>query len=119
RQLASQLGIGDITCIPLSALNGDNMLERSPHMRWYHGPLLLEHLENVTIAPPAAATGFRMPVQWVCRPDQDFRGIAGTLLAGPAAIGDAIAVSPSGHRSTITRIVRGNADVTRAEPGEP
>ncbi len=119
RLLAAQLGIGEVTCIPLSALNGDNVLERSSLMPWHVGPLLLEHLENVTIAPPAESTAFRMPVQWVCRPDQDFRGFAGTLLAGPLTLGDAICVSPSGTCSTVTRIVSGSADVSRAEPGQP
>ncbi len=117
-RLAAQLGIPEVTCIPLSALNGDNILERSSRMPWYRGPLLLEHLESVTIPPAAAATGFRMPVQWVCRPDQNFRGFAGPLLAGPVTLGDAVTVSPSGKRSTITRIFCGSDDTGRAEAGQ-
>ncbi len=118
-ELAAQLGIPDVTCIALSALNGDNVLERSARMPWYEGPLLLDHLECVPIAPPADNTGFRLPVQWICRPDQDFRGYAGTLLAGPAALGDEVTVSPSGVVSSITRIVSGGTDVERVEAGHP
>ncbi|MEO6170816.1 MAG: sulfate adenylyltransferase subunit CysN [Lysobacter sp.] len=117
-QLAAQLGISDIACIPLSALHGDNVLERSSHTPWYGGPPLLEHLECVRITPPPAATAFRMPVQWVCRPDQNFRGFAGPLLAGPVTLGDGVTVSPSGKRSTVTRIVCGTVDTRRAEAGQ-
>ena len=118
RQLANSLGIPEVASIPLSALDGDNVLERSSRMPWYGGPPLLEYLERVAITPPPAATAFRMPVQWVCRPDQNFRGFAGPLLAGPVALGDGVTVSPSGKRSTVTRIVCGTVDTRRAEAGQ-
>ena len=82
RTLAAQLGIAHVDCIPLSALRGDNMVTRSAAMPWYHGPALLEHLETVPVEGSSAHAAFRMPVQWVCRPNQDFRGFAGTLAAG-------------------------------------
>ena len=81
--LAAQLGIADIIAIPLSALNGDNLLQRSPSTPWYSGPSVLEHLESVQIDDARADTGSRLPVQWVTRPHQDFRGFTGTVAAGP------------------------------------
>jgi bifunctional enzyme CysN/CysC len=118
RALAATLGITDITCIPLSALQGDNLLAPSPAMPWYQGPSLLGHLEAVRVHRHAADIGFRMPVQWVCRPDQDFRGFAGTVAAGAVAPGDAIVVLPSGQRSRIARIVTAAGDLARAEAGQ-
>ncbi len=118
RALAASLGIADVACIPLSALKGDNLLARSPAMPWYQGPSLLGHLETVRVDRHAADIGFRMPVQWVCRPDQDFRGFAGTIAAGAVAPGDAIAVLPSGQRSRIARIVTAAGDLARAEAGQ-
>src|SRR6187200_1473210 len=86
--LSAQLGIGSVQAIPLSALKGDNMLARSPAMPWYTGPTLLEHLETVDVERDASPLGLRLPVQWVCRPNQNFRGFAGTLAAGSVAPGD-------------------------------
>ena len=117
RQLAAQLGIGQVTAIPLSALKGDNMLARSDATPWYRGPALLEHLEQVEVAPAAHASGFRLPVQWVCRPNPNFRGFAGTVLAGTVALGEEIVVLPSGQRSTIKAIVTADGDLDRAGPG--
>jgi bifunctional enzyme CysN/CysC len=117
RALAASLGIGEVTAIPLSALQGDNLLARSAAMPWYRGPALLEHLETVQVARDAADIGFRMPVQWVCRPDQDFRGFAGTVAAGRVAPGDAIAVLPSGQRSRIARVVAAEGDLAHADAG--
>src|SRR3546814_20297512 len=93
------------TCIPLSALKGDNMLERSAATPWYGGEALLQHLETVKVEQRGQGTGFRMPVQWVCRPDHAFRGFARTVVAGGLAPGDAIAVLPPGQRSSVARIV--------------
>ena len=118
RALAASLGITDVTCIPLSALQGDNLLAPSPATPWYRGPSLLGHLETVRVDRAAADIGFRMPVQWVCRPDQDFRGFAGTVAAGAIAPGDAIVVLPSGQRSRIARIVTASGDLARAESGQ-
>jgi bifunctional enzyme CysN/CysC len=119
RALTAQLGIPHVTCIPLSALKGDNMLERSPKMPWYAGEPLLQHLETVQVERSGRDLALRMPVQWVCRPDQNFRGFAGTIAAGSATAGMEVAVLPSGRRSTITRIVAPEGDLSQAESGKP
>ena len=117
RELAGQLGIPHVTCIPLSALKGDNMLALSPAMPWYRGETLLEHLEHVQVERGQDDVGFRMPVQWVCRPDQNFRGFAGTIVAGEVVPGMEIAVLPSGQRSKVARIVTADGDLDRAGAG--
>jgi bifunctional enzyme CysN/CysC len=119
RALAAQLGIGHVTCIPVSALKGDNMLERSAATPWYRGPTLLEHLETVDASRHARSGGFRLPVQWVCRPNQDFRGFAGTLTSGTVAPGDDVVVLPSGRRSKVARIVTSDGELARAHAGQP
>ncbi len=119
RELAAQLGIGHVQAIPLSALRGDNMTAASAAMPWYSGPSLLGHLETVDTRREAADPGFRMPVQWVCRPDQDFRGFAGTIAAGEVAPGDPVVVLPSGRRSQVARIVTPGGDLPRAGRGQP
>jgi bifunctional enzyme CysN/CysC len=119
RELAAQLGIGNVECIPLSALKGDNMLGPSEAMPWYRGPSLLQHLETVDVGEAGDDIGFRLPVQWVCRPDQDFRGFAGNIAAGSVAPGDAVVVLPSGRRSTVARIVTADGDLGRAGRGQP
>ena len=118
RALAAQLNIPNVTCIPLSALNGDNMLSRSDRMPWYAGPTLLEHLETVDVSHARRDLGLRLPVQWVCRPDQNFRGFAGTLVSGTAKVGDEIVALPSGRRSKIARIVTGDGDLDSAITGQ-
>ncbi len=118
RALAATLGIEHVTAIPLSALKGDNMLAASPTMPWYGGESLLGHLETVQVDREFTAVGLRMPVQWVCRPDQGFRGFAGTLVAGQVMPGDEIAVLPSGRRSTVARIVTANGDLETAVAGQ-
>ncbi|HEY4560013.1 MAG TPA: GTP-binding protein, partial [Lysobacter sp.] len=90
RELAESLGIESVTAVPLSALEGDNLIERSANMPWYTGATLLEFLEAVPVDSPASASGFRLPVQWVNRPNQDFRGFAGTVAAGAIRPGDEI-----------------------------
>src|SRR5690606_25039125 len=91
-ELAAQLGIPHITAIPLSALKGDNMLARSEATPWYQGPSLLDHLEGVDVSRATDSRGFRLPVQWVCRPNHNFRGFAGPVVGGSVAVGDEIAV---------------------------
>jgi bifunctional enzyme CysN/CysC len=142
REFAARLGgIEQIVSIPLSALRGDNMTEPSANTPWYSGPSLMQHLENVqpgmasdkvvapsaTPSPPAARSGgrkqvgagpFRMPVQWVNRPNLDFRGYAGRILGGSIQPGDAIRVLPSGKTSTVARIVSFDGDKTEAQAGE-
>ncbi|RAP57209.1 sulfate adenylyltransferase subunit CysN [Oleiagrimonas sp. MCCC 1A03011] len=118
RELADQLGIAQVTAIPVSALKGDNVSAESGAMSWYDGPTLLEHLETVTIQRPAQTLGFRMPVQWVCRPDQNFRGYAGQVAAGTIRPGDEVVALPGGARSRIARIVTADGDLDVAQPGD-
>ena len=123
RELAAQLGIPHVQAIPLSALKGDNMIATSAAMPWYAGPSLLEHLERIDagqVQGESAASGaaFRLPVQWVNRPNQDFRGFAGTVVGGRVAVGDEIAVLPSGRRSTVARIVTADGDLAQAGDGQ-
>ena len=118
RVLATQLGIRNVACIPVSALHGDNMLEPSSRTPWYRGPSLVEHLETVDAGRTYPERGFRVPVQWVCRPNQDFRGFAGTVVGAPLERHDAIVVLPSGKRSRITAIVTADGELDRAFPGQ-
>ncbi len=118
RALAAQLGIASVQAIPLSALEGDNLLARSPATPWYAGPALLEHLETVQVDSGEAATGLRLPVQWVNRPDPHFRGFAGTVAAGTARPGDAVVALPSGRRSRIARVLGPDGDLAVAGRGE-
>jgi bifunctional enzyme CysN/CysC len=111
--LATSLGIATVHALPVAAVTGDNVRHRSACMPWYHGDSLLEMLEQVAIAEPADAP-FRMPVQWVNRPDQSFRGYAGTIVAGTVSPGDDIVVLPSGQRARIERIVTANGDLQKA-----
>jgi bifunctional enzyme CysN/CysC len=116
---ARQIGLSDITPIPLSALKGDNMLEPSPHTPWYHGPTLMAFLETCEIDESRLqATPFRMPVQWVNRPNLDFRGFAGQIAAGMIKPGDRVRVLPSGRESTVARIVTLNGDLPMAVAGQ-
>ena len=118
RELASELGIADVTCIPISALKGDNIITASPNTPWYGGPTLLQHLETVEIADRGTRSPFRMPVQWVNRPNLDFRGFAGTIAGGVIRPGDRIRVQPSGRESTVARIVTRNGDLEQAVSGQ-
>jgi bifunctional enzyme CysN/CysC len=105
RGFAAQIGLQDIQCIPLSALRGDNMLEASANTPWYQGPTLLQHLENVPLEQARQVeAAFRLPVQWVNRPNLDFRGYCGNVAAGSVSVGDRIRVLPSGQQSEVTAI---------------
>ncbi|MEO6172724.1 MAG: adenylyl-sulfate kinase, partial [Arenimonas sp.] len=117
-ELAKQLNIASVTAIPLSALKGDNVISNSQSMPWYSGPSLLEHLETVEIQSSESEQGFRLPVQWVCRPNQSFRGFAGNIAAGEIKIGDEIVVTPSGLRSRVASIIRGDQEVAEAYRGQ-
>jgi len=118
RALAAQLGIAHVQVIPLSALEGQNLSTRSTLMPWYAGPSLLEHLDAVTIADHDAASGLRLPVQWVNRPNQDFRGFAGTLAAGQVRAGDAVVVLPSARRSTVRQVLGPDGPLDTAVAGQ-
>ena len=115
--LAQRLNIASVTAIPLSALKGDNVIVNSDAMTWYTGPTLLEHLETVEIQALQSTQGFRLPVQWVCRPNQNFRGFAGNIAAGQIKVGDDIVVTPSGMRSKVASIIRGDQEVSQAYRG--
>jgi bifunctional enzyme CysN/CysC len=109
---------GEATCIPVSALRGANVLERSADTPWYQGPTLMEYLEGVEVESSAIAGPFRMPVQWVNRASSDFRGFAGTIVSGALAPGDEIVAAPSGASSRIQRIVGPDGDLERAIAGQ-
>ena len=114
RGFARQIDLTAITCIPVSAVAGDNVVARSGRCAWYRGPALLEHLENVTLADDAEGAPFRMPVQWVNRPNPEFRGFAGLIASGGVRRGDTVRVLPSGRRSSVARILVGDRDVEQA-----
>jgi len=119
RAFAEPLGIENITAIPMSALEGENVTSPSAKMPWYHGTTLLSWLETVRVDADVLASGpFRMPVQWVNRPNLDFRGYAGTLASGKVRPGDAIRMQPSGHTSTVARIVTMDGDLDEAVAGQ-
>jgi bifunctional enzyme CysN/CysC len=118
RDFAAQIGLANITAIPLSALRGDNMLERSARTAWYDGPTLMEYLETVEIEDDLQSKPFRLPVQWVNRPNQNFRGFAGTIASGVVRVGDAVRALPSGRQSKVARIVTYDGDVEQAVAGQ-
>ncbi len=118
RDFARQLDITDVTCIPVSALTGDNVVEPSAAMGWYHGSTLLQALESADVATDRESAPFRMPVQWVNRPDAGFRGFAGTIASGLVRPGDPVLVCPAQKPSTVSRIVTADGDLTCARPGQ-
>jgi bifunctional enzyme CysN/CysC len=118
RTFADEAGIDGFTAIPLSGLTGDNVTSRSAAMPWHNGPTLLEHLETVEVAPRRGAEApFRMAVQWVNRPDQNFRGYAGRIASGRVQVGDEVTILPAGTRSTVARIVTFDGDLAEAGAG--
>lgn len=118
REFAKQLGFTEIQSIPLSALKGDNISELSENTPWYKGPTLVGYLETVNVSSAQEVGPFRMPVQWVNRPDLDFRGFSGRILGGQVAPGDSIRVLPSGTISKVQRIVTFDGDLPSAEAGQ-
>ena len=118
REFAKDLGFGEISCIPVSALTGANVFDAAPEMPWYKGPTLMHVLETTDVSSDAAAGPFRMPVQWVNRPNLDFRGFAGTIASGTVRPGDAIVVCPSEKPSTVERIVTYDGDLEVAVAGQ-
>jgi bifunctional enzyme CysN/CysC len=119
RAFADRIGIDQWIAIPVSGLNGDNIAARSEAMGWYDGPTLVEHLETVPIDSEAdEAKPFRMPVQWVSRPDPSFRGFAGQVASGRIAPGDEVRILPSGRTSTVARIVTMGDDLDEAIAGQ-
>jgi bifunctional enzyme CysN/CysC len=118
RAFAAEIGIADVTCIPMSALRGENITSRSEHTPWYDGPTLMGYLEGVQVDDDRQSGPFRMPVQWVNRPDLDFRGFAGEIVGGTVRVGDTVRVVPAGTTSTVTRIVTFDGDLEQAVAGQ-
>jgi sulfate adenylyltransferase large subunit len=114
RAYLEQIGVRDAYFLPISALKGDNVVERSTHMPWFHGPSLLEHLESVETQNRLIHKPFRMPVQRVVRPDMNFRGYAGQIGSGVIRPGDTVRALPSGRRTQVTRIVTFDGDLKEA-----
>jgi bifunctional enzyme CysN/CysC len=115
---AQSLDFASITPVPVSARYGDNVTHRSDRMCWYDGPTLLEHLESLDVEHALDEKPFRFPVQWVNRPNLDFRGFSGTVASGSIKPGDRIVVSASGKESTVTRVVTADGDLPEARSGD-
>ena len=118
-KFAKSIGIESFTALPISGFKGDNITGPSAHTPWYAGPSLIEHLETVELGTArAAARPLRMPVQWVNRPNLDFRGFSGLIASGMIKPGDAVRVLPSGKTSTVSRIVTLDGDLASAAAGQ-
>ena len=111
------LNLEEITAVPISALKGDNIVGPSENTPWYDGPSIMDYLEGVEVSSTSQSRPFRMPVQWVNRPNREFRGFAGLIGSGVISPGDRIRVLPSGTESTIERIVTSNGDLELAGAG--
>lgn len=118
-EFAAQVGLSDIVAIPLSALDGDNIITRSEHTPWYPGPTLMAYLETCEVdSTGLQQLPMRLPVQWVNRPNLDFRGFSGVLASGQLKPGDRIRVQPSGQESTVERLVNMHGDLPLAVAGQ-
>lgn len=119
RAFAESIGIEDFTVIPISGLAGDNITTRSGHTPWYDGPVLIDHLETMEVNNTASqAKPFRMPVQWVNRPNLDFRGFSGLIATGAVEPGDELRSLPSGKTSKVKSIVTMDGELDRAVAGQ-
>ena len=119
RAFADSIGITAFTALPISGFKGDNITACSENTPWFNGPALVEHLETVEVDTTAAAAApLRMPVQWVNRPNLDFRGFSGLIASGTVRPGDTVRVLPSGKTSTVTRIVTLDGDLEQAVAGQ-
>ena len=118
RAYAASIGLPSVMCVPVCAVDGDNVVSRSDRMPWYQGPTLLEYLENVAVGEGAPDGPLRLPVQWVNRPDPAFRGYAGLIASGTVRTGEAVQVLPSGQSSAVHTILVGDAEATMAVAGQ-
>lgn len=118
RAFGRKIGLQDIVCIPLSALHGDNVTAPSSNTPWYRGPTLMGYLETVEVDSDVHSAPFRLLVQWVNRPNLDFRGFSGRIVGGTVRPGDRVRVLPSGRQSTVTRIVTKDGDLESAVAGQ-
>ena len=114
QQLGAKLGIRGLLAIPVSALYGDNVVDRGANMPWYEGPTLLEYLETVPVGQDASSAPFRLPIQRVIRPNQDYRGFAGQIASGSVWPGDRVVALPSGRTSRVKSITTFEGDLERA-----
>ena len=115
---SNALDIEEITPIPISALMGDNVVNKSTNTPWYKGQTIMEYLENVKISNKNLDKPFRIPIQWVNRPSSDFRGFSGLIASGSIRVGDEVKIIPGGQSSTIETIITGDSEVTNASAGE-
>ncbi|MEJ2817117.1 sulfate adenylyltransferase subunit CysN [Caulobacter sp. CCG-8] len=118
RAFADQIGLPTFTPIPISGLGGDNIAARGEHSPWFDGPILMDWLEGVEVEDDLRSQSFRMPVQWVNRPNLDFRGFSGQIAAGTVRPGDRVKSLPSGRESTVARIVTKPDDLPEAYAGQ-
>jgi bifunctional enzyme CysN/CysC len=118
RAVAKTFGSVEPVCVPVSALVGDNVGRRSDHMPWYEGPTLLDQLEAIPTGDDAAEKPFRLPVQWVNRPNADFRGFSGTVVSGSVRPGDRVTILPSAVETAVSRIVTMDGDLGEAVAGQ-
>ncbi|MEQ8558521.1 MAG: sulfate adenylyltransferase subunit CysN [Henriciella sp.] len=118
RDFAADFGFESIQAIPVSALAGDNVVSNSDRTPWYDGPPLMEYLDTVEITSDDAGKAFRMPVQWVNRPNLDFRGFAGQIVSGSVKAGDAVRALPSGKSSKVSRVVAMGGDLDEGVEGQ-
>ena len=116
--MADQLGIVDPVFLPMSALLGDNVVDKGANLDWYDGPTMMEHLEHVDVEAGRDLDRLRLPVQMVSRPNLDFRGYAGTIASGLVRPGDTVRVQPSGITTTVERVVTFDGDLEVAGPGQ-
>jgi len=114
---AEELALGDVQIIPISALKGDNVVDKSMHMEWYAGEPLMHLLDNIELTDEFDSVDFNFPVQYVNRPNQDFRGFSGTIACGQVSVGDKISVFPSEKTSTVKSIVTYDGELKDAESG--
>ncbi len=117
RAFAAAFGVDDIVSIPVAAKTGDNVVSRSRHMQWYEGPTLLAHLEDVELVRKSDRHSIRMPIQWVNRPNPDFRGYSGLIASGEVHAGMPVKILPSGRTTRVSRIVTFDGDLARAAAG--
>ncbi|HZY67436.1 MAG TPA: sulfate adenylyltransferase subunit CysN, partial [Devosia sp.] len=118
REFARDLGFESLVAIPVSALRGDNILRPSPQMPWYKGPQLVPHLETVEVSSDRTSRPMRFPVQWVNRPNLDFRGFSGSVASGTVKVGDEVLVAASRKPAKVTRIVTMDGDLDEAIAGQ-
>ena len=118
REFAAQLGLTEVTSIPISAVHGDTVVNHGLNMSWYTGPTLMEHLERVPVEDDLPSKPFRLAVQCVIRPNLEFRGYGGYVAAGTVSVGDALRVMPSGRQARVARLLVGDRAIPSATTGQ-